>query len=317
MIDRSSPILVTGHRGMVGSALVRRLREDGFDRVLTATRSQLDLRDQAAVDRWFDQYQPAYVLHAAGTVGGIHANRSRPAEFLYDNLMIHATVLRAAWRTSVTKLLYLGSSCIYPRDCPQPIREEYLLTGPLEKTNDAYAIAKISGLMSCDAYRRQYGCNFIAGMPTNLYGPNDNFDLEGSHVLPALIRKFHDCREAGGGAVTVWGSGSPRREFLHVDDLADACLFLMDHYNEPDIINIGTGQDVTIRELADLVRDVICPEAELIFDSSMPDGTPRKLLDVSRLNTLGWRADTGLREGVESAYQWFLDHAPRGVANPA
>ncbi len=313
MIDRTSPIFVTGHRGMVGSALVRRLEGAGFDKVLTASRSELDLRDQAAVDRWFDGRRPAYVLHAAGTVGGIHANRSRPADFLYDNLMIHATVLRASWRTEVQKLLYLGSSCIYPRDCPQPIREEYLLTGPLERTNDAYAIAKISGLMSCDAYRRQYGCNFIAAMPTNLYGPNDNFDLEGSHVLPALIRKFHDCREAGGGAVTVWGSGAPMREFLHVDDLADACLFLMDKYDSPSIINVGTGEDLSIRELAGLVQEVVYPAAELMFDASMPDGTPRKLLDVSRLHSLGWKAGIGLREGIQSAYQWFLENAPRGV----
>lgn len=313
MIDRTSPIFVTGHRGMVGSALVRRLEGAGFDKVLTASRSELDLRDQGAVDRWFDGHRPAYVLHAAGTVGGIHANRSRPADFLYDNLMIHATVQRASWRTEVQKLLYLGSSCIYPRDCPQPIREEYLLTGPLERTNDAYAIAKISGLMSCDAYRRQYGCNFIAAMPTNLYGPNDNFDLEGSHVLPALIRKFHDCREAGGGAVTVWGSGAPMREFLHVDDLADACLFLMDKYDSTSIINVGTGEDLSIRELAGLVQEVVYPEAELMFDSSMPDGTPRKLLDVSRLHSLGWKAGTGLREGIQSAYRWFLENAPRGV----
>ncbi|QDU91502.1 GDP-L-fucose synthase [Pirellulimonas nuda] len=313
MIDRNASIFVTGHRGMVGSALVRRLEGAGFERVLTAGRKQLDLRDQAAVDQWFDEHRPAYVMHAAGTVGGIHANRSRPADFLYDNLMIHATVLRAAWRTQVQKLLYLGSSCIYPRDCPQPIREEYLLTGPLEKTNDAYAIAKISGLMSCDAYRRQYDCHFIAAMPTNLYGPNDNFDLEGSHVLPALIRKFHDCREAGGGTVTVWGSGSPMREFLHVDDLADACLYLLENYDNPAIINVGTGEDLAIRELAELVREVVYPEAELTFDASMPDGTPRKLLDVSRLHSLGWKARIGLREGIESSYRWFLENAPRGV----
>jgi GDP-L-fucose synthase len=310
MIDRTQPIFVSGHRGMVGSAIIRRLARDGFDHILTATRQQLDLRDQAAVDAWFDEHRPAYVIHAAGTVGGIHANNSRPADFLYDNLMIHATVIHAACRTSVEKLLYLGSSCIYPRDCPQPIREEYLLTGPLEKTNEAYAIAKIAGLKSCEAYRRQYGCNFISAMPTNLYGPNDNFDLTSSHVVPALIRKFHECRASGGGQVVVWGSGSPRREFLHVDDLADACLFLMDNYDEMQTINVGTGEDLTIGELAMLVRDVVCPAAEIVFDAKMPDGTPRKQLDVSRLHGLGWRHRIPLREGIAAAYEWFCDREP-------
>jgi GDP-L-fucose synthase len=307
MIDRSAPIFVTGHRGMVGSALVRRLERAGFSDILTASRAELDLRDQSAVDAWFDANSPAYVIHAAGTVGGIHANNTRPAEFLYDNLMVHATVLHAAWRTAVTKLLYLGSSCIYPRDCPQPIREDYLLTGPLEKTNEAYAIAKIAGLKSCEAYRKQYGCNFISAMPTNLYGPNDNFDLTSSHVLPALIRKFHDCRASGGSQVVVWGSGKPRREFLHVDDLADACLFLMDRYDEAMTINVGTGEDLTIRELAELVRDVVCPAAEIVFEASMPDGTPRKLLDVSRIHSLGWRHRIPLREGIAAAYHWFCE----------
>jgi GDP-L-fucose synthase len=307
MIDRNAPIFVTGYRGMVGSALVRRLAGAGFDRVLTASRREMDLRDQAAVDAWFDAHRPAYVIHAAGTVGGIHANATRPADFLYDNLMIHATVLHAAHRTGVQKLLYLGSSCIYPRDCPQPIKEEYLLTGPLEKTNEAYAIAKIAGLKSCEAYRKQHGCHFISAMPTNLYGPNDNYDLKSSHVLPALLRKFHDCRESGGSEVVVWGSGKPRREFLHVDDLADACLFLMDHYDEEMTINVGTGEDLTIGELASMIRDAVCPHASITFDASMPDGTPRKLLDVSRLHALGWRHSIPLREGVASAYQSFLD----------
>ncbi|MBA3484193.1 MAG: GDP-L-fucose synthase [Pirellulales bacterium] len=310
MIDRNASIFVTGHRGMVGSALVRRLAEAGFTDVLTASRADVDLRDQAAVDAWFDAHRPAYVIHAAGTVGGIVANNTRPAEFLYDNLMIHATVLHSAYRAGVAKLLYLGSSCIYPRDCPQPIREEYLLTGPLEKTNEAYAIAKIAGLKSCEAYRKQYGCNFISAMPTNLYGQNDNFDLTSSHVLPALIRKFHECRANGGGQVVVWGTGSPRREFLHVDDLADACLFLMDRYDEEQTINVGTGEDQTIGELAGLVRDVVCPGAEIVFDTTKPDGTPRKLLDVSRLHALGWRHRTGLREGIASAYEWFCDRQP-------
>jgi GDP-L-fucose synthase len=310
MIDRNAPIFVTGHRGMVGSALLRRLTQAGFADVVTATRQELDLRDQAAVDAWFDAQRPAYVIHAAGTVGGINANNTRPADFLYDNLMIHATVLHASCRTNVQKLLYLGSSCIYPRDCPQPIREEYLLTGPLEKTNEAYAVAKIAGLKSCEAYRRQYGCNFISAMPTNLYGPNDNFDLDSSHVVPALIRKFHECRVGGGQRVTVWGTGSPRREFMHVDDLADACLFLMDNYDQLQTINVGTGEDLTIKELAELVRDVVCPTAELAFDTSMPDGTPRKQLDVSRLHALGWRHRVLLRDGVASAYEWFCDRQP-------
>ena len=314
-IDRSKPVFVSGHRGMVGSALVRRLAHAGFDRVLTASRQDMDLRDQHAVDAWFDAHRPAYVIHAAGTVGGIHANATRPADFLYDNLMIHATVLQAAYRTGVEKLLYLGSSCIYPRDCPQPIKEEYLLTGPLEKTNEAYAIAKIAGLKSCEAYRKQHGCRFISAMPTNLYGPNDNYDLKSSHVLPALLRKFHDCREAGGAEVTVWGSGKPRREFLHVDDLADACLFLMDRYDEEMTINVGTGEDLTIGELASMIRDVVCPDANIVFDASMPDGTPRKLLDVSRLHTLGWRHSIALRDGVARAYQSFLDSQTAAIAS--
>lgn len=322
-ISRSAPIFVSGHRGMVGSAMVRRLEQDGFRNILQASRSDLDLRDQAAVDDWFRDSRPEYVVHVAGTVGGIHANNSRPADFLYDNLMIHATVLRSAWRTGVKKLLYLGSSCIYPRDAPQPIREEHLMTGPLEKTNDAYAISKIAGLMSCEAYRRQHDCNFISAMPTNLYGPNDNFDLEGSHVLPALIRKFHDCRKqidlGGSGEVTIWGTGSPKREFLHVDDLADACLFLLDHYNNAETINVGTGIDQSIRELAELIRDTVCPQATLGFDTSMPDGTPRKLLDVTKLHNLGWRHKIDLAEGVARTYDWFLENVSqqglvRGVA---
>lgn len=330
MIDRDAPVFVSGHRGMVGSAIVRRLEADGFTRVLTATRHELDLRNQQVVDDWFEEHRPTNVIHPAGTVGGIHANRSRPADFLYDNLMIHATVLRAAWRTGVEKLLYLGSSCIYPRDCPQPIREEYLLTGPLEATNEAYAIAKIAGLKSCEAYRQQHGCRFISAMPTNLYGPNDNFDLKNSHVLPALIRKFHECRlaaERSGsapGAVSIWGSGRPRREFLHVDDLADACLYLMDHYEGESTVNVGVGEDVSIAELVDLVRAAVCPEAGVEYDSSMPDGTPRKLLDVSRLRELGWTAQTPLSEGIAATYAWLLESladerapAVRGVGAPA
>lgn len=301
---------------MVGSAIVRCLEDRGYTNLLTATRQQLDLRDQAAVDAWFTKHKPAYVFHAAGTVGGIHANNSRPADFLYDNLMMHATVLHAAWETGVEKLLYLGSSCIYPRDCPQPIKEEYLLTGPLEATNDAYAIAKIAGLKSCEAYRRQHGCNFISAMPTNLYGTNDNFDLKNSHVLPALIRKFHDCATSleteSGGEVSIWGTGSPRREFLHVDDLAEACLFLMNNYNDAETVNVGTGIDVTIRELAETIQEIVCPKAELTFDTSMPDGTPRKLLDVSKIHNLGWQHKIDLREGIVRTYDWFKETITSG-----
>ena len=309
-------IFVTGHRGLVGSALVRCLQRHGFENILTATRQELDLRDQAAVSNWFAGHKPDYVLHVAGTVGGIVANATRPAEFLYDNLMIHATVLRAAWNSCVKKLLYLGSSCIYPRDCPQPIKETYMLTGPLEVTNQAYAIAKIAGVMSCAAYRAQYGCNFISAMPTNLYGPNDNFDLENSHVLPALLRKFHEAKLNGERQVTVWGTGSPRREFLYVDDLAEACLFLLEHYESAETINVGTGEDVTIRDLAQLIRTIVYPAAEISFDATRPDGTPRKRLDVSKLHELGWRHRTDLREGIQRTYDWYRnqDLTPNSVA---
>lgn len=307
-LNQNAPIFVTGHRGMVGSALVRRLEAAGFTNIQTATRQELDLRDQPAVTAWFEANRPAYVIHAAGTVGGIHANSTRPAEFLYDNLMIHATVMHAAHLTGVSKLLYLGSSCIYPRDCPQPIRESYLLSGPLEPTNDAYAIAKIAGLKACEAYRRQYGCNFISAMPTNLYGPNDNFDLTSSHVVPALIRKFHQGKEEGLDRVAVWGSGRPKREFLHVDDLADACLFLLENYDEAMTINVGTGEDLAISELADMIRDIVHPAAAVEFDPSMPDGTPRKLLDVSRIRSLGWRHRINLADGLSQTYQHFCDN---------
>jgi GDP-L-fucose synthase len=308
-LDRTAAIFVSGHRGMVGSAVVRRLTSAGFTNIQTAPRSDLDLRDQNAVDHWFDAHRPTYVVHVAGTVGGIHANATRPAEFLYDNLMIHTTVLRASWRTEVKKLLYLGSSCIYPRDCAQPIREEYLLSGPLEKTNEAYALAKIAGLKSCEAYRRQYGCNFISAMPTNLYGPNDNFDAASSHVLPAMIRKFHDCRSAEDvPIVKLWGTGTPRREFLHVDDLADACLFLMDRYDQAETINVGSGGDLTILELAEVIRGIVCPNARIEFNPAMPDGTPRKLLDVSRIHALGWRHRISLEQGIASTYDWFCKH---------
>jgi GDP-L-fucose synthase len=310
MIGKSTRVFVSGHRGLVGSACVRRLACEPRLATLVAARAELDLRDAWAVDRWFAEHEPDYVLHCAGTVGGIHANRSCPADFFYDNSMMHLSVLRAAWKTGVNKLLYLGSSCIYPRACPQPIKEEYLLTGPLEPTNEAYAIAKISGLLSCKYYRQQFGCNFISAMPTNLYGPHDNFDLDNSHVVPALIRKFHDAKVNGERQVVVWGTGKARREFLHVDDLAEACRFLLEHYDEQDTINVGTGQDVSIAELADRIRTVVYPEAKLVFDATKPDGTPRKLLDVSRIHALGWQHQIELNEGLAQTYQWYLEHLP-------
>jgi GDP-L-fucose synthase len=301
-------IFVAGHRGLVGSAIVRRLTDAGYTNVLTATREQLDLRDQSAVNHWFQANRPEYVYLVAGTVGGILANSTRPAEFLYDNMMIHATVVHASHLFGVTKLLYLGSSCIYPREANQPIAESELLTGALEPTNEPYAIAKIAGIKLCQSYRRQYGCNFISAMPTNLYGPNDNFDLESSHVLPALMAKSHRARERGDSSIEIWGSGTARREFLHVDDLADACVFLMDHYDEESHINVGTGEDLTIRELAETIRDVVHPTATLAFDATKPDGTPRKLLDVSRLHALGWRHSTPLDAGIEDTYRWYVEH---------
>jgi GDP-L-fucose synthase len=301
-------IFVAGHRGLVGSAVLRRLEREPHAQVLTATREQLDLRDQAAVNYWFRANRPEYVYLVAGTVGGIMANSTRPAEFIYDNMMIHATVVHAAHLFGVKKLLYLGSSCIYPRECEQPMREEHLLSGLLEPTNESYAIAKIAGIKLCQAYRKQYGDDFISAMPTNLYGPNDNFDLASSHVLPAMIRKFHDAKLAGRADVTLWGTGTPRREFLHVDDLADACVFLMERYGGAEHLNVGTGEDLSIRELAGMVRAIVHPGAQLTFDTSKPDGTPRKLLDVSRLHALGWKHRIALQDGIESTYQWFLDH---------
>ncbi len=305
--EPDSKIYVAGHRGLVGSAIVRRLEAEGFTSLLTAGRDELDLRDQAAVNAWFRANRPDYVFLAAGTVGGILANSTRPAEFLYDNLMIHATVVHAAHAHPVKRLLYLGSSCIYPRESPQPMSEGVLLTGPLEPTNEPYAVAKIAGIKLCQAYRRQYGCDFISAMPTNLYGPGDNFDLEEAHVLPALMRKFHEAREAGRSEVVVWGSGTPRREFLHVDDLADACLFLMRRYDDDLHVNVGTGSDLTIRELAETLRDVVAPGLEIVFDPSKPDGMPQKLLDVSRLHDLGWRHSIDLRDGIETTYAWYRD----------
>ena len=312
MLDRHAPVFVAGHRGLVGSAIVRLLEADGFTDLRTVGREVLDLRDQSAVDSWFDVERPRYVFLVAGTVGGIHANTSRPAEFLYDNLMIHGTVVQAAHRIGVEKLLYLGSSCIYPRLAEQPITEEALLSGALEPTNEGYALAKIVGIKLCETYRRQYGDDFISAMPTNLYGPGDNFDLEGGHVLPALMRRFHEAREVGEATVGVWGTGNARREFLHVDDLADACLFLMDGYSAPGHVNVGTGVDLTIRELAETVRDLVHPGADLAFDASRPDGMPRKVLDVSKLAGLGWTARTSLTDGLVSTYAWFVEAAERG-----
>jgi GDP-L-fucose synthase len=301
-------VFVAGHRGLVGSAVLRRLEAEQFRHVLVATREQLDLRDQAAVNYWFRANRPEYVFLVAGTVGGILANSTRPAEFIYDNMMIHATVVHAAHLFGVKKLLYLGSSCIYPREAPQPMREEHLLTGPLEATNEWYAVSKIAGIKLCQAYRKQYGSDFISAMPTNLYGPRDNFDLASSHVLPAMIRKFHDAKVEGRRDVTIWGTGTPRREFLHVDDLADACVFLMRNYNEATHVNVGTGEDLTIGELAALVGEIVHPQAAIVYDTTKPDGTPRKLLDVSRLHGLGWRHRIALREGIASSYEWFLRH---------
>lgn len=304
-----SKIYVAGHRGLVGSALVRRLRELGFSNLMTRTSEELDLRDQRAVDAFFALEKPEYVFLAAARVGGILANATQPAQFLYDNLAIATHMIHASHVHGVKKLLNLGSSCIYPRLAPQPLREESLLTGPLEETNRAYAVAKIAAIELCDSYRAQYGCDFLSAMPTNLYGPGDNFDLQSSHVLPALLRKTVEAKESGAHAVEIWGSGAPRREFLYVDDLAEACLFLMERFSQPGPINVGTGRDISIRELALLIQEVVGYRGEMSFDASKPDGTPRKLLDVSRLQAAGWQARTGLREGIEKSYAWYRDRS--------
>jgi GDP-L-fucose synthase len=318
-VPRDAKVYVAGHHGLVGAAIVRRLRAAGYTDILTASREQLDLRDQAAVNYWFRANRPEYVYLVAGTVGGIWANANRPADFIYDNMMIHATVVHASHVFGVKKLLYLGSSCIYPRLAPQPMTEEALLTGLLEPTNEPYAIAKIAGIKLCEAYRRQHGCNFISGMPTNLYGPHDNFDLQTSHVLPALMRKVHEAKLDGRDTVEVWGTGSAMREFLYVDDLADACLFLMDRYDGEQHVNIGTGIEVSIRELAETLIEVIHPSARIEWDPSRPDGAPRKLLDVGKLTAIGWTARTDLRQGLQRTYEWLVDnydHA-RGISAPA
>lgn len=308
-IDRSGKTFVAGHRGLVGSAIVRRLEQDGFSDILTASREDVDLTDQGSVREFFEREKPRYVFVAAAKVGGIHANDSLPAEFIRDNLMIQTNVIHQAWKSGVEKLCFLGSSCIYPKLAPQPMSEDCLLTGPLEPTNQWYAIAKIAGIKMCQAYRRQYGFDAISLMPTNLYGPGDNFNLESSHVLPALIRKFHEAKVRGDASVVMWGTGSPKREFLHVDDLADASLLLMDRYSAEEIVNVGVGEDVSIAELAELVREVVGFEGVIEKDLSKPDGTPRKLLDVRRLKELGWSADVELRDGVESTYRWFRENS--------
>lgn len=299
-------IYIAGHRGMVGGAISRRLTTLGYENLLTRSSAELDLRSQADVNDFFAKEKPDYVFLAAAKVGGIHANNTYRAEFLYDNLMMEANIIHAAWKHGVKKLMFLGSSCIYPKMAPQPLQEGSLLTGPLEPTNEPYAIAKIAGIKLCEAYRDQYGCNYISVMPTNLYGIGDNYHPENSHVLPALIRRFHEAKEAGKPTVTVWGSGTPKREFLFADDLAAACVYLMLHYDEKELVNIGTGEDLSIRELAETVKEVVCYEGDIVFDASKPDGTPRKLMDVSKLHKLGWKHSVELKEGLIQAYADFL-----------
>jgi GDP-L-fucose synthase len=305
--DLQAPIFVAGHRGLAGSAILRRLQAAGASRLLVRTRAEVDLRDRSAVEAFFAAERPAFVFLAAAKVGGILANAKYPVDFLLDNLRIELNVMEAAAAHGTRKLLFLGSSCIYPKLAPQPLQESHLLTGPLEPTNEAYAIAKIAGIKLADAYRAQHGLSFISAMPTNLYGPGDNFDLQGSHVLPALMRKCHEAKLAGAPTVTVWGSGSPLREFMHADDLADACVFLMEHYDAPGPINVGTGEELTVRELALLVAEVVGYRGELVFDASKPDGTPRKLMDSGRLQGMGWKATVGLREGLAATYEWYIE----------
>lgn len=307
-MEKGAKVYVAGHQGLVGSAILRKLISEGYSNIVTLSFQELDLRDQTAVNEFFKKEQPEYVFLAAAKVGGILANNTYPVDFLRDNLLIQTNVIDAAYRYGSRKLLFLGSSCIYPKFAPQPIKEKYLLTGELEPTNEPYAIAKIAGIKLCQAYNRQYQTNFISVMPTNLYGPGDNFDLETSHVIPALIRKFHEAKIKGKDQVVVWGSGKPFREFLHVDDLADACLFLMHNYNSSEIINIGTGKDLSIAELAYLIKDIVGYDGNIIFDTSKPDGTPRKLLDVSKLFNMGWKPKISLEEGIRSTYSWYQEH---------
>jgi len=307
-MEKNSKIYVAGHTGLVGSAITRKLTKLGYSNLIFQTFDELNLLDQNAVTDFFKTEKPEYVFLAAAKVGGIKANDDFQAEFIFKNLQIQNNVIHNAYLNGVKKLLFLGSSCIYPRDCAQPIKEEYFMTGPLEKTNDAYAIAKIAGIRMCQAYNKQYGTNFISVMPTNLYGPNDNFDLETSHVLPALLRKFHDAKTENKKRVVIWGTGSPRREFLCVDDLADACVFLMENYEGSEIVNIGTGNDISIKELAMVIKEIVGFDGDIITDTSKPDGTPRKLLDVSRLHSLGWKHKTSLTDGIKETYEWFLSN---------
>lgn len=301
-MNKDSKIFIAGHRGMVGSAIHRKLISEGYTNIIVRTSSELDLRIQEPVNEFFETERPEYVFLAAAKVGGIMANNMYRADFLYENLMIQSNVIHSAYATGVQKLMFLGSSCIYPKLAPQPMKEEYLLTGLLEPTNEPYAIAKIAGIKMCDAYRAQYGCNFISVMPTNLYGPNDNYDLQNAHVLPTLIRKFHEAKQNGDPAVTIWGTGTPKREFLHADDLASACVYLMENYNEEGLVNIGTGEDVTITELAMLIKEIVGYEGALVYDHTKPDGTPRKLMDVSKLTQLGWKYSINLKEGLKRVY---------------
>lgn len=302
-MNQQDKIYVAGHRGMVGSAIVRKLQEGGYNNIVTRTSKELDLRNQEAVSNFFTTEQPDYVFLAAAKVGGIVANNTYRGEFIYENMMIQNNVIHHAWVNGVKKLMFLGSSCIYPKLAPQPLKEDYLLTGLLEPTNEPYAIAKIAGIKMCDAYRAQYGCNFISVMPTNLYGPNDNYDLKNSHVLPALLRKFHEAKLANTPEVVIWGSGTPLREFLHADDMADACVYLMHNYNEEGLVNIGVGEDISILDLAKMIKDIVGYEGNLVFDATKPDGTPRKLMDVSKLHGLGWKARIGLKEGITAVYE--------------
>ena len=305
-LNKDAKIYVAGHAGLVGSAIVRRLKQLGYHNIITRSRSELDLVNQAAVHAFMREIKPGYIFLAAAKVGGIVANNTYPADFIYQNLLIESNLIHAAYESGVKRMLFLGSSCIYPKECPQPMREDHLLTGPLEATNEPYALAKIAGIKLCEAYNRQYGTEYVAAMPTNLYGENDNFDLQNSHVLPALLRKMHEAKERGEDRVVVWGTGTPRREFLHVDDLADACCFLMSHPENDGVFNVGSGQEVTIRQLAELIRDVVGYTGDVHFDIHKPDGTLRKLLDVTRLTNLGWRAQIHLRDGIARTYEWYL-----------
>lgn len=307
-MEKDLKIYVAGHRGLVGSAIMRRLKAEGYKNLLTHTHAELELTRQEKVEEFFHEERPDYVFLAAARVGGIYANNTYPAEFIYSNLTIQTNIIHASYVFKVKKLLFLGSSCIYPKNCPQPMKEEYLLSGPLEPTNEPYAVAKIAGIKMCQAYNRQYGTNFLSVMPTNLYGPNDNFDLKTSHVLPALIRKFHESKTEGLSEVEIWGTGSPRREFLHVDDLADASLFLMNNYSKSKIINIGAGKDSTIKELAEMIARIVGFKGRLVFNSIKPDGTPKKLLDISVLHSFGWKARIGLEQGIAETYKWYAEN---------